>query len=58
MTRQQMFGWWYVTIGAGFLLLAIERWMAGGRGWMIVLRVVIAAGFGALGWGELRKARR
>jgi hypothetical protein len=53
-----MYGWWYLTIAAGFLLLAVERWINGGRGWMIALRVVIAAGFGMLAWAELRKVRR
>ncbi len=49
-----MFGWWYTAIGAGFLLLAIQRWLFGGILWLIVLRVVISAGFFLLGWAELR----
>ena len=53
----RLFGWWYVSIGAGFLLLALQRALFGGVMWLIVLRVAIAAGFFWLGWFELRRTR-
>jgi hypothetical protein len=56
--RSKLFGWWYVTIGAGFLLLAINRILLGGSGWLIALRLVISAGFLLLGYLELRSKLR
>ena len=56
--RSRLFGWWYVSIGAGFLLLAIQRALIGGVPWLIVLRIVIAACFFCLGWYELRSKRK
>jgi hypothetical protein len=54
-TRSRLFGWWYVLIGAGFVLLGLGRFVAGERGWAIILRWGIAAGFFLLGYLELRK---
>lgn len=51
---RRWFAWWYVSIGAGFVLLAVHRWLIGESGWLIALRLVIAAGFFVLGWMELR----
>lgn len=51
--RSKIFGWWYVTIGAGFLLLAANRILLGGSGWLIALRLLISAGFFLLGYLEL-----
>jgi hypothetical protein len=50
--RPRWFVWWYAAIGAGFVLLAIQRLVIGERGWLIPLRLVIAAGFFALAWFE------
>ena len=47
--RTRLFAWWYFTIAAGFILLAINRWMLGERTWLIVVRFMIAAGFLMLG---------
>jgi hypothetical protein len=52
--RSKLLGWWYITIGAGFLLLAVNRILVGGEGWLIALRLVIAGGFFTLGCLELR----
>jgi len=52
--RSQWFAWWYFTIALGFVLLAVHRALVGERTWLIVLRLVIAAGFAALGYGEWR----
>jgi len=53
VNRSSLFGWWYLTIGAGFTLLAVQRILAGGVPWLIWLRLVIAAGFFWLSWAEL-----
>jgi hypothetical protein len=55
---RQLFGWWYVCIGAGFLLLTLHRWMMGERLWLVVLRAVIGAGFLFLGYLELSSRLR
>jgi hypothetical protein len=47
--RTRLFAWWYFAIAAGFVLLAINRWMLGERMTLIVLRLVIAGGFLILG---------
>jgi hypothetical protein len=56
--RSRLYAWWYLTIALGFLLLAINRMLVGEKTWLIVLRVVIAAGFAALGYMELRTHSR
>jgi len=52
--RSRWFGWWYVSIGAGFFLLGLHRLLIGDAPGTIVLRWIIAAGFVALGYAELR----
>ena len=47
--------WWYFTIAAGFLALAISRALAGGNKWLVGLRILIAIGFALLGWIEFPK---
>lgn len=54
VSRSRLYAWWYFTIALGFLLLAINRALFAERTWLIVLRLVIAAGFAALGYLELR----
>ena len=44
----KLLAWWYVTIALAFTLLAADRLMQGHAAWLIGLRLVIAAGFGAL----------
>lgn len=53
-TRSRLFGWWYLSIGAGFVLLGINRWLQGERLWLVLLRWAIAAGFFLLGGAEFR----
>ena len=55
--RSVLFGWWYITIGVGFVLLAVNRVLLGDRSWSMFLRWLIAAGFFALGCFELRTRR-
>jgi hypothetical protein len=58
-SRSALFGWWYVSIGAGFLLLALNRLIVGGVPWLVAIRFLIAAGFFILGYFELKgKFRR
>ncbi len=52
-----MLGWWYLSIGAGFLLLGINRLLMHDRSWLVTLRWLIAAGFFLLGALELRRNR-
>ncbi len=52
--RSHLYAWWYFTIALGFVLLAINKMLAGEKTWLIVLRVVIAAGFATLAYVELR----
>jgi len=52
--RGRWFGWWYVFIGLGFLLLGLNRWLQGERAWIVLLRAGIAAGFIVLGWIQLK----
>lgn len=52
--RTRLFGWWYVSIGIGFALLAIRNLIYGGQILGIVLRSLIAFGFVVLGAVTLR----
>jgi len=52
--RSRLFGWWYLSIGAGFVLLAVNRTMVGEARWLIAIRFFIAVGFFALGYFELK----
>jgi hypothetical protein len=52
---KRLLGWWYVSIGAGFVLLGINRLLMGERLWLVLLRWAIAVGFFVLGWFELRR---
>ena len=51
--RTRLFAWWYFMIAAGFLLLAINRWLLGQRAGLVVAQLVTAAAFllfGAMAW--------
>jgi hypothetical protein len=50
-------GWWYLSIGAGFLLLAVVSLLRGARLAQVVLRIVIALGFSILGGIQFRTGR-
>jgi len=54
--RARLFAWWYFAIGAGFFLLDVRGWIFGERMWLILLRLAIAAGFFALGYGTWKSA--
>ncbi len=52
--RPRWYAWWYVSIAIGFVLLAIQRTIVGESNWLVILRLVIATGFGLLAWMEFR----
>jgi len=55
--QSRHWGWWYLSIGVGFLLLALVYQLQG-AGWQAVaLRIGVAAGFAILGWIQLRSGR-
>ena len=53
----QLFGWWYVSLALAFAALAWRSGLFGAPRLGIILRIVIAAGFGILGVTTLRSAR-
>ena len=55
--KHRLLGWWYLCIGAGFVLLGFSRLLKGELLWLIALRWVLAAGFFALACFELRTRR-
>jgi len=55
--QSKHWGWWYFSIGLGFLLLAIVHLLQGADLVAIVLRIAVGAGFALLGWMQLRFGR-
>jgi len=55
--QSRHWGWWYLSIGLGFLLLAIVYWLQGAGMADIGLRIAVAAGFALLGWMQLHYGR-
>jgi uncharacterized membrane protein len=49
-----LLAWWYMTIALAFVLLAADRLLGGQAAWLVGVRLVIAAGFGALAAMEFR----
>ena len=49
-----LLGWWYLCLGAGFLLMGFYRLIHGERVWLVFLRWVLAAAFWALAYTEKR----
>jgi hypothetical protein len=50
-------GWWYLCIGLGFLLLAIVHLVQGAGVAAVALRAAVAVGFVLLGWMQFRFGR-
>lgn len=51
--RSRMFAWWYFSIAAGFLLLALNRWLLGQRAGLVLAQLAAAAAFvlfGLMSW--------
>jgi hypothetical protein len=55
--QSKYWGWWYVSIGVGFLLLAIVNTMRGGHLAAVAVRIAIAIGFALLGLMQFRYGR-
>jgi hypothetical protein len=55
--QSRHWGWWYLSIGLGFLLLAMVYLLRGAGLAPIALRVVVAAGFVLLGWMQFSFGR-
>jgi hypothetical protein len=54
LDRARWYGLWYVSIAFGFALLALRQALIGGSVAGIIVRLLIAAAFAALGWRHLR----
>lgn len=52
--RARWLAWWYAAIGAGFILLAVRLLLVGAALWQVGLRLVVAAGFLLLAYGQFR----
>jgi hypothetical protein len=50
-------GWWYLCISLGFLLLAIVHLLQGARAADIALRIAVAVGFALFAWMQFRYGR-
>ena len=50
--------WWYCAIAIGFALLALDHMVTGDKALLIVIRLVVAAGFAFLAWMEFRAKDR
>ena len=55
--QSRHWGWWYLCIGLGFLLLAIVHLLRGSGPAAVMMRIGVAAGFALLGWMQLRLGR-
>ena len=52
--QSKHWGWWYLSIGLGFLLLAIVHQLQGARIGSVALHVAVALGFVLLAWMQFR----
>ena len=57
LLQTRLFGWWYMTLALAFAALAWRSVEFGGPRLGVVLRAIIAAGFGVLGVITLRSAK-
>ena len=55
--QSKQWGWWYLSIGVGFLLLAINHLLYGYRLPGILLHIAVAIGFVLLGLIQFRYGR-
>jgi len=55
--QSRKWGWWYLSIGLGFLLLAIVHQLQGAGFRAVALRVFVAVGFVLLSWMQFRFGR-
>ena len=57
-SRFRWMAWWYAAISVAFLLLAIGRAITGEKLWLIVVRLIISAGFAILAAFEFKGKRK
>jgi hypothetical protein len=55
--QSRHWGWWYLSIGLGYLLLAIVNSLQGARLAGVILRIVVALGFAMLAGIQFRYGR-
>jgi hypothetical protein len=55
--QSRHWGWWYLSIGVGYLLLAIVNSLKGARLAGVILRIVVALGFAMLAGIQFRYGR-
>lgn len=55
--QSKRWGWWYLSIGVGFLLLAIVNSLQHARLAGVILRIVIAFGYAMLAGIQFRYGR-
>jgi hypothetical protein len=55
--QSKQWGWWYLSIGIGFLLLAIVHQLQSAGLGAVGLRIVVALGFVMLAWLQFRYGR-
>lgn len=58
MKGKSWLAWWYLTIAVGFSLLALDHIITRDRPLGIVVRLIIAAGFGLLSYMEFSAKKR
>jgi hypothetical protein len=55
--QSRQWGWWYLSIGLCFLLLAIVHMLMRAGVMAVALRLGVAAGFAFLAWMQFRSGR-
>jgi hypothetical protein len=58
MKGKSWLAWWYLTISAGFALLALVHVIGRDRPLPITVRLIIAVGFGLLSYMEFKAVKR
>ena len=57
-SRFRWMAWWYSAISVAFLLLAVSRAITGEKLWLVVVRLIISAGFAILATFEFKAKRK
>ena len=55
--QSKQWGWWYLSIALGFLLLAVVHVLQGAGVGAVALRIAVSVGFALLGWMQFRFGR-
>ena len=58
MRQKSWLAWWYLAIAIGFALLALDHVITHDRPLGIVVRLIIAVGFGLLSFMEFTAKKR